>query len=64
MRLPVGAGDGGTVTPGGAAKVALSVEVPPSRGGGVEATVVIEGWVGATTKVSLGSPHAVGPAAA
>ena len=59
--VPVGAGAGGTVMPGGAARVAASVEVPPRLAGGV-ATVVMEGWGGPTTKVSAGSRQAVGPA--
>ena len=60
--VPVGAGAGGTVTPAGAARVAVSVEVPP-RSAGPLATVVIEGggaWP--TVKVSAGSAQAVGPA--
>ena len=61
VMVPVGAGAGGTVTPGGAVRVAVSVLVPPSRGAG-PAVVVRAGWGGATTKVSAGSAQAVGPA--
>ena len=61
VMVPVGAGAGGTVTPGGAVRVAASVEVPPKVVGGV-ATVEIAGWGGPTTKVSAGSRQAVGPA--
>ena len=50
------------MTPGGAARVAESVAVPPRTGAG-PATVVSAGWGGPMVKVSAGSAQAVGPAA-